>query len=126
MTAQERTEIEARLRARLNELARTRAAIRRSSDGMRSSELAHVDNHPGDTGSELHDVEVDETTEMVLEDEEHRIAEALRALGDGSYGTCRDCGKPIPPERLRVVPEAVRCIHCQRHFEGRHRQRTPA
>jgi DnaK suppressor protein len=126
MTAQERTEIEAKLRARLEELARTRAALRRSGDGMRSSELAHVDNHMADTGSELHDEEVDETTEMVLEDEEHRIAEALRALGDGSYGTCRDCRKPIPAERLRVVPEAVRCIHCQRHYEGRHRQRTPA
>jgi DnaK suppressor protein len=124
MTAQARTQIESRLRARLAELARMRAAIRRSSDGMRGSELAHVDNHLADTGSELYDEELEETTEMVLDDEERRIAEALRALADGSYGTCRDCGKAIPAQRLRAMPDAVRCIDCQRHFEGRYRQRT--
>jgi phage/conjugal plasmid C-4 type zinc finger TraR family protein len=125
VTPEERERIEARLDARLEELRRIRAAMRRSGDGMRDSELAHVDNHPGDTGSELHDEEVDETTEIFLEDEEGRIAEARRALADGSYGTCRDCGKPIPAERLDAVPEAVRCLDCQRHLEGLHRQRTP-
>jgi DnaK suppressor protein len=126
ISAHERAKIKARLDARLEELARTRAALRRSSDGIRTSELAHLDNHPADTGSDLHDEEVDETTEIVLDEEEHRIGEALRALADGSYGTCQDCGRAIPPGRLRAIPEAVRCIDCQRHFEGRHRQRTPA
>jgi RNA polymerase-binding transcription factor DksA len=125
VTPAEREQIEARLDARLEELIRTRAAVRRSGDGMRDTELAHIDNHPGDLGSELHDEEVDETTEIFLEDEQKRIAEARRALADGTYGTCRDCGTEIPPERLRVMPEAVRCVSCQRHFEGLHRQRTP-
>ena len=92
---------------------------------MRDSELAHVDNHPGDQASELHDEELDETTEIFLEDERTRIADARRALADGTYGTCRDCGREIPPERLRVMPEAVRCVDCQRHYEALHRQRAP-
>ncbi len=124
MTAEERERIEARLDARLEELVHTRAAMRRSSAGMRDSELAHVDNHPGDLGSELHDEELDETTEIFLEEEERRIDEARRALADGTYGMCKACGRPISPERLAAVPEAVRCIDCQRHFEGRHRQQT--
>lgn len=105
---------------------RTRAGMRRESEGMRESELAHVDNHPGDTGSELHDEELDETTEIFLAEEERRISEARHALADGSYGTCKNCGRTIPPARLEAMPEAVRCIDCQRLFEGHHRQQTRA
>jgi RNA polymerase-binding transcription factor DksA len=124
VTDGDRERVEARLQTRLDEIARTRAAIRRSSEGMRDSELSHVDNHPGDTASELHDEELDETTAIMLEEEERRIAEARRALADGSYGTCKSCGREIPADRLEAVPEAVLCLNCQRHFEGLHRQRT--
>jgi RNA polymerase-binding transcription factor DksA len=123
LTAQQRRQIEARLDARLEDLMRTRALLRRSGDGMRDSELSQLDNHPGDAGTTLHDVELDETTEIVLFEEERRIADARRALADGTYGICRECGRPIDPARLQAVPEAVLCIDCQRHLEGSYRQR---
>jgi DnaK suppressor protein len=119
---EERERIEARLDARLDELKRTRVAMHRESDGMRGSELAHVDNHPGDLGTETHEEELDETAEIFFDEEERRIAEARRALADGSYGICVNCHRTIPPERLGAVPEAVRCLNCQRLFEGLHRQ----
>jgi RNA polymerase-binding transcription factor DksA len=121
---EETSVIEARLNARLEELARLRAAMRRSSAGMRDSELANVDNHPGDIAGELLEEEIEQTEEIFIEEGERRIAEARRALADGTYGTCRDCGQDIPPARLEAVPEAVRCVECQRRFEGRHRQQT--
>jgi RNA polymerase-binding transcription factor DksA len=121
---EEKRVIEARLDARLEELDRLRAAMRRSSAGMRDSELAHVDNHPGDIAGELLEEEIEQTEEIFIEEGERRIAEARRALDDGTYGTCRDCGQEIPPARLEAVPEAVRCVGCQRRFEGRHRQQT--
>jgi RNA polymerase-binding transcription factor DksA len=124
MTQVDRERVEARLDARRAEIARTRAAVRRSNEGMRDSELAHVDNHPGDVAGELHDEEVDETTGIFLDEEERRIEEARRALADGTYGTCRSCGREIPAERLEAAPEAVLCLDCQRHFEALHRQRT--
>jgi RNA polymerase-binding transcription factor DksA len=124
MTEVDREQVEARLDARRDAIARTRAAVRRSNEGMRDSELAHIDNHPGDTAGELHDEELDETTAIFLEEEERRIEEARRALADGTYGTCRSCGRDIPAERLEAAPEAVLCLDCQRHFEGLHRQRT--
>jgi DnaK suppressor protein len=119
-----RQRIESRLDERLQELLRTRAAMRRSSAGMRDSELAHVDNHPGDTASDLLEEEIEETEEIFLEEGERRIAEARRALAQGRYGICNDCGGEIPPARLEAMPEAVRCVVCQRLFEGRHRQQT--
>jgi DnaK suppressor protein len=121
---EETSVIEARLDGRLKELLRLRAAMRRSSAGMRDSELAHVDNHPGDIAGELLEEEIEQTEEIFIEEGERRIAEARRALADGTYGTCRDCAREIPAQRLEAVPEAVRCVDCQRRFEGRHRQRT--
>lgn len=120
----DRKRIESLLDARLAEVVRTRGAMRRSSEGMRDSELAHIDQHPGDIATELHDEELDETTEIFLEEEERRIDEARKALVAGTYGICKDCHRPIPPERLQAVPEAVRCLRDQRRFEGLHRQRT--
>jgi RNA polymerase-binding transcription factor DksA len=125
MTTEERARVEARLEQRLHELVRTRLAMASSDDGSRDVELAHVDQHPGDQGSEVHDEELSETARIFFEEEERRIAEARQALEDGTYGFCKVCGTPIPPERLEAVPEAVRCLDDQRHFEGLHRQHTP-
>jgi DnaK suppressor protein len=119
-----RQSIEVRLDERLQELLRTRAAMRRSSAGLRDSELAHIDNHPSDMAGDLLEEEIEETEEIFLEEGERRIAEARRALAEGRYGTCQACGCEIPPARLEAVPEAVRCVDCQRLFEGRHRQQT--
>ncbi len=44
----------------------------------------------------------------------HRVETALRALEDGTYGTCATCGKPIAPERLEAIPWAGQCIDCAR------------
>jgi DnaK suppressor protein len=121
--AEQRAHIEARLQERLEELIRMRAAMTRPSDPGHDSE-PDVANHPADRGSDLHDEELDETTRMLLADDERRIEEARRALADGTYGSCAECGREIPPARLAAMPEAVRCVDCQRHLEGRNRQRT--
>jgi DnaK suppressor protein len=124
VTTEERERIESALDARLAELVRTRAAMLRSSEGLRGSELADVDQHPADGASDLYEEELDETERMLLDAEERRIDDARRALLEGNYGICRNCGREIPAGRLQAAPEAVRCLDCQRHFEGYHRQRA--
>jgi RNA polymerase-binding transcription factor DksA len=39
---------------------------------------------------------------------------ALRRLDEGTYGTCRVCGRPIPPDRLEARPAATTCATCRR------------
>jgi DnaK suppressor protein len=46
-----------------------------------------------------------------------KIELSLHKLDDGSYGVCDDCGEEISPERLRVLPFAIRCRDCQEDFE---------
>ena len=83
-----------------------------------SSELSHVDQHPGDVASELTDAD---NQNAVLENSAQQRAEveaALARLDDGTFGTCVDCGKPIPDARLEVRPEAARCVTDQEKFEA--------
>jgi RNA polymerase-binding transcription factor DksA len=120
----DRAEVEARLFARRDEVDRLLAALLRDRNGGLDSELSHLDNHPADEGTETHDVELQAGAELHLQEESERIREALAALADGTYGTCRDCGTEIPADRLAAQPDAVRCLPCQRRFEATHRQRA--
>jgi DnaK suppressor protein len=43
-----------------------------------------------------------------------QVEAALAALDDGTYGTCRSCGQPIPPGRLEAIPWTMLCIECAR------------
>ena len=54
------------------------------------------------------DVEVlDSQNEML-----RNIDAALARIGEGTYGTCDDCGKEIPAERLQALPFSTRCASC--------------
>ena len=44
----------------------------------------------------------------------HRVEVALRAIDQGTYGTCESCGTPIAPERLEAIPWSSTCIDCAR------------
>jgi RNA polymerase-binding transcription factor DksA len=117
----DRKQVEARLDERMREIETRRAALRRNGDGMRD-ELADYDQHPADQGTETFEQELDETTLMILEDEERQVNAARRALEQGKYGICVDCGKEIPAARLDAIPETVRCVEDQRLYEARMRQ----
>jgi RNA polymerase-binding transcription factor len=43
-----------------------------------------------------------------------RVEAALRAIDDGTYGTCTSCGNPIAAERLEAIPWVPTCIDCAR------------
>jgi DnaK suppressor protein len=40
------------------------------------------------------------------------VERALAKMDDGTYGTCDNCGAPIPPARLEIRPWAVLCVNC--------------
>ena len=66
--------------------------------------------------------EIGFATRELLVDRINRISAALERLADGEYGTCVECGEPIAPARLRVMPEVQTCVRCQDRLEriGRH------
>jgi RNA polymerase-binding protein DksA len=56
--------------------------------------------------------------DLALRDRSTRQLEAVDAalvrLDEGTFGTCRNCGRPIAEQRLEARPWAPLCIDCQR------------
>jgi len=100
--------------------------LRELQAGLRATELARDDS---DAATEVSDRKDDASRSMVasVSDAEawrHRaelteIEHALQRLDGGTYGDCIDCGEPIPLQRLRVLPAALRCAVCQGRAEQR-------
>ena len=49
----------------------------------------------------------------VLSGNQLQIEHAMQRAVDGQYGLCEVCEDQIPAERLKVLPEATRCVECQ-------------
>ena len=61
--------------------------------------------------------EVDQTLTDLDADDLSRIDRALKAMADGSYGVCGECGCAIPYERLKVEPQTEHCVVCKGRWE---------
>ncbi len=91
------------------------ALERRDDDG----ELSHLDQHPGDTGTDLFEEERDQGIARRLREELAAVERAERRLADGTYGVSVESGEPIPDARLEAVPFAERTAEEQERLERR-------
>ena len=41
-----------------------------------------------------------------------KLKYALANIDAPDFGTCMDCGEPIPVRRIMVMPESVFCVNC--------------
>jgi len=53
------------------------------------------------------------TLENRIRQEMSGIDHALEKFEKGTYGLCENCGQPIDPERLEVLPQAAYCMKCK-------------
>jgi DnaK suppressor protein len=85
------------------------ADLRRGGD----DELSHLDQHLADEGSELFEQERDDGIAERLRAELAAVERAERRLEEGTYGLSVVSGRPIPDERLEVMPTAERTVEEQ-------------
>jgi DnaK suppressor protein len=64
------------------------------------------------------DREVDLALTEIDTQELRAIARALQRVHDDDYGLCFDCGVGIPFDRLKIEPQALRCVACESRHEG--------
>lgn len=95
------------------------AAILADEGAGDSSELSHLDQHPADTAGEITDGDQQNALLENSAEQREQVVAALARVDDGSYGSCVDCGQPIPDDRLEVRPEAARCLADQEKAEAR-------
>jgi DnaK suppressor protein len=68
---------------------------------------------PADAGTNQSETERSEAVLTAARQQLAEVHEALERIDVGRYGTCADCGKPVPEGRLDAKPEAARCVACQ-------------
>ncbi|HUH07192.1 MAG TPA: TraR/DksA C4-type zinc finger protein, partial [Egibacteraceae bacterium] len=84
-----------------------------------ATRITEVDPRGADAGTETFDREVDLSMVEHAEAELREIDEAFQRLERGGYGTCQECGRLIPDNRLEVVPATHYCIDHQQQSEVR-------
>lgn len=90
------------------------AALTREREGIVASGTdANVDDEHDPEGATLA-FEREQITALLRSAEARRTAlvSALARAADGSYGTCAECGAPIPGGRLLARPETSTCVRC--------------
>ncbi|HKF18152.1 MAG TPA: TraR/DksA C4-type zinc finger protein [Candidatus Dormibacteraeota bacterium] len=100
----------ARNRRHLESAAR---ALQAAISPARQASLEHYTDRT-DNGQAVQARHTAEALRQVLLEKQLVVAHALEQIAAGSYGRCEDCSRPIERDRLRVLPEATRCVDCQR------------
>ena len=78
------------------------------SDPERVSDNAAIDTDAREQiGHDTIEAEI-----KVLKKRQSEIVLALNKMKAGKYGICDSCRKPISKERLKLLPEAKRCMTC--------------
>ena len=110
MNKRELKHFEKRLHEELGNLSRALGKLEKSvlqrSQREAAGDISAYATHPADLGTDAMERERD----FLLASAEGKVAlqirEALKRIGDGSYGTCESCGKPIGTARLEMIPYA--------------------
>jgi len=118
LTAAQTREFERVLRERHQDL---RVEVHRSLMESEDTQFQSLAGRVHDPGEEsvadlIHDLNIRQVDHLVQE--LYAVESALGRLRNGTYGVCIDCGSEIQLDRLKVVPTAIRCVHCQRRQEN--------
>lgn len=108
-----------RLEEMRGELDRTITVLQ--ADGRAETGEWDVPQDPADAGTNLSEADRSEAVMSAAKQQRSEVAGALARIENGTYGTCVDCGKPIPEGRLEARPEAARCVACQARYDRNRR-----
>ena len=125
LSSQQLQELRTMLRRRLTEL---REEIR--EELLRVDEPRYVE-----VANQVHDQEDQALVDLLMDQELYEVErharelrevdDALKRIDEGSYGICVDTGEPIPYERLRARPTAIRTVEAQQLYERKYQQSEP-
>jgi RNA polymerase-binding protein DksA len=75
-------------------------------------------NHMADDASEA----FEQAKELALHQNAKQVlaqvTDALDRFEQGTYGSCDQCGEEIDPARLKALPYATLCLHCQQRLNA--------
>ncbi|MBQ0825419.1 TraR/DksA family transcriptional regulator [Streptomyces tagetis] len=87
---------------------------RRRLEHARDTRMTQIQALGGNSGALSVDDQLMSAQRDAIERVLKEIEEAFARVEDGTYGTCLGCGKPVPGERLEILPYTRYCVGCQR------------
>ena len=101
--------------SRLDRLrAQVEAGLRERDLAAEGEERGDGHHHPAEAATDADQRERDLRDRVRWERRRSQLERALEAIEAGTYGICVDCGGEIPAGRLDALPDAERCVDCQR------------
>jgi len=97
-----------RLTGVIREIDEEREEVRLSETSSERS----PDPNTAEGGSLAFELEKELSVAQNAKDLLGKVDAAMESIKDETYGTCADCGKPIPVARLDALPYATRCVDC--------------
>ncbi|MGV2621686.1 TraR/DksA C4-type zinc finger protein [Halobacillus sp. ACCC02827] len=82
-----------------------------------TGEISSVADHPGDLGTDQFERSKEQTFYEQAREKLMDAEDALQRMEEGTYGKSEKSGKPIPEERLEVMPAARYTIEEQEEME---------
>ena len=104
-----------------DDYAQFRTVLEQERDRLRTELAGMSINTEGSVGYGTHQaddasVAFEQAKELAVQQNAERllykVERALARMDEGSYGICRNCGKPIDPARLRAIPYTRYCMAC--------------
>jgi DnaK suppressor protein len=109
LTSAQKASLQSALEARRRELDHR-------VEALDASRVEHTREVPLQDGDDAQQRETEREIDMAMTDLELRelgaVNAALQRLQGGGYGICADCGAAIPFDRLKLEPQAQRCVAC--------------
>jgi len=87
-----------------------------NGEGAAENSIGHG-MHMADVASDMYDREFSLNLASNERELLQKIDEALDRIDKTDYGSCRECGKPIPTARLKALPYVENCLKCQEALE---------
>jgi DnaK suppressor protein len=104
-------------------LLQERESYTKQADELKAeADSLALEHEPGDVqfdeeGGEGGTSNVDRELDLLLSAQARgavlEIDRALAKIDAGNYGTCEQCGQPIPQARLKALPYAALCVGCK-------------
>jgi DnaK suppressor protein len=89
------------------------------SYGVEQALEGRAPSHNADLGTDMSQAETIVAELGLLQGEQNEVQDALTRMGEGRYGICENCGRPIDRARLKALPLARYDLRCQRLIEAR-------
>ena len=103
-------------------LGEREASLRQAESLQAEADQLAAEMEPGDTqfdeeSGEGGTLNVERERDLALSAQARAAVEeidrALAKIEAGTYGTCEQCGQPIPKARLKALPYATLCVACK-------------